>query len=75
MQNRYIVPKRILVDRELGPLAPFGQDSEQANMDFSETLGRPDLGETSWTEAELSILTDILDSMRAKADHIGKVFF
>ena len=44
-------------------------------MDFSETLGRPDLGETSWTEAELSILTDILDSMRAKADHIGKVFF
>ena len=75
IQNRYIVPKRILVDRELGPLATFGTDSEQANMNFSETLGNPELGETSWTEAELSTLTDILDSMRAKADHIGKVFF
>jgi len=40
-------------------------------MNFSETLGQPMEHETSWTEAELSILTDILDSMRAKAEHLG----
>ncbi|CBY36866.1 unnamed protein product [Oikopleura dioica] len=69
-QNRFGAPKRILMDSGFNPRFEPGR-IEQAKMNFSETLGQPMENETSWTEAELSILTDVLDSMRAKAEHLG----
>ena len=70
-QKRFGAPKRILVDSGFNPRFEPGQ-IEPPKMNFSETLGQPMEHETSWTEAELSILADVLDSMRAKAEHLGK---
>ena len=72
-QKRFGAPKRILMDSHSGSFNPLFEPGriEAPKMNFSETLGQPMDNETSWTEAELSILTDILDSMRAKAEHLG----
>jgi hypothetical protein len=72
-QKRFGAPKRILMDSHSGSFNSLFEPAriEAPKMNYSETLGQPMEHETSWTEAELSILTDILDSMRAKAEHLG----
>ena len=76
-QKRFgAAPKRILMESQNGSFNPLFEPGriEAPEMNFSETLGQPMEHETSWTEAELSILTDVLDSMRAKAEHLGTFY-